>query len=168
VSVPSSELDPRSPASECVSPFPTWTQRAKGGEEQHVLAGEGGTQFGNSDGWKESLALCAYERHLPHGPHHLLDVTNETEGVARNGVLPSLAGADGGIMRDLYGDGTVPKRIPGMKTKKDNNNFFGADLINIKYGQILCCMIFPPFVTLRYLLNSAALLHYQSKVIKAF
>ncbi len=79
----------------------------------------GGTQIGNSDGWKESLALCAYEHHLPHGPHNLLDVTNETVGVARNGVLPSLAGADGGIMRDLYGEETVNLRIPGMKTKKN-------------------------------------------------
>ncbi len=77
------------PASECVSPL-----GPKGGEDQHSLAVRG---WGvPSYDWKESLALCAYEHHLPHGPHHLLDVTKETVGVARNGVLPSLGGADGG------------------------------------------------------------------------
>ncbi len=129
--VRSSELDPRSPASECVSPLPTWTQRPKGGEEQHVLAGEGGTQIGNSDGWKESLALCAYEHHLPLSSHHLQDVTNETEGVARNGVLPRLAGADGGIMRDLYGEGKrgSQQNSRDENEKKDINNFFGLVLL---------------------------------------
>jgi hypothetical protein len=76
--------------------------------------------------WKESLGLCAFEHHLPHGPHHLLDVTNETEGVVRNGVLPSLAGADEGIMRDLYGEGKrgSQQNSRDENEKKDINNCF--------------------------------------------
>ncbi len=97
---------------------PTPPLGPKGGEDQHSLAVRG---WGvPSYDWKESLALyllCAYEHHLPHSPHHLLDVTNETEGVARNGVLPSLAGADGGIMRDLYGEG---KRGSQQNSRDEN------------------------------------------------